>query len=701
MAERELNIQHIFARMAKKVILDRKNHSAAVKMIKGIAIDTRNAANPACLCLTKKDFIYIDPFGRPSNWDIKLGSQLRHSLHITGRATEPSFEEILIRFDKSLTKGQLLHCMFSLRDRGEQGSLKLLEKCGISIEKINLDTNMKVAEYSSHHLMNTLFGMNKYIEDVREAIDAFKVRIFALQAAKLLGLDDKAAKILADIKTLKVSPPCKELMGCWTNIDKTAEILSIVPQIKIQGPAKGEFLTTEELSSDFSAHVKKIQDVTPERIMTIQHKFDELHEIIARINGGPLEQALKKALNTLQTMDENLADINVSTKKTMHLLEALVKLSRQYKNNAVPTEAKDEEFKEEKVDATFVIEPLPEIPREIAGNFKILYVDDEKAIRESMSGKFKEMGFPVKTAVNGEEALAKFRQEDFDLIITDFSMPKMDGVDFILEAKICNPDKPNIPACFFTATQHHLAPSKLHFLLKENEDVDFIQKDPSNIAKILKLAIQAAQKKAGIEITDVVHKTAAEKKKHETPGFISSENISIWCGRVVHKMNNKMTPLFLSLDALWQFETKSKKADLDAYATQIRQSIEHCFKIIEQLKLFAEKYKSPTLESIGVLPEDLQKDEETANVIAKICKENGPEHLKLYGIAAVIAVLYSPVLAMIAAHFGEYQNKRDRTELYKAWSRVNSLRSFNDALYKIPTNSEMKLASNTIDYLMK
>ncbi|MGG2064138.1 response regulator transcription factor [Bacillus sp. S14(2024)] len=59
----------------------------------------------------------------------------------------------------------------------------------------------------------------------------------------------------------------------------------------------------------------------------------------------------------------------------------------------------------------------------------ILLVEDDLSIREMVESYLTKEGFTVATASDGEEGLAKFLQERFDLIILDIMMPKMDGLE--------------------------------------------------------------------------------------------------------------------------------------------------------------------------------------------------------------------------------------------------------------------------------
>ena len=58
---------------------------------------------------------------------------------------------------------------------------------------------------------------------------------------------------------------------------------------------------------------------------------------------------------------------------------------------------------------------------------RVLVVDDEKLIRDVIKEYLLLENIEVEEASNGEEALNKVKQEDFDIIIMDIMMPKIDG----------------------------------------------------------------------------------------------------------------------------------------------------------------------------------------------------------------------------------------------------------------------------------
>ena len=66
---------------------------------------------------------------------------------------------------------------------------------------------------------------------------------------------------------------------------------------------------------------------------------------------------------------------------------------------------------------------------------KILVVDDEQRIREIIKEYAEFNGFEVVQAGDGMEAVQKVREEDFDIIVMDIMMPKLDGYSACKEIK--------------------------------------------------------------------------------------------------------------------------------------------------------------------------------------------------------------------------------------------------------------------------
>ena len=76
--------------------------------------------------------------------------------------------------------------------------------------------------------------------------------------------------------------------------------------------------------------------------------------------------------------------------------------------------------------------------------FHILVVDDEPVQREMVSGFLKKQAFNVTSAESGGKGLELFRQESFDLVITDQAMPGITGSAMAEEMLRLRPDLPVI-----------------------------------------------------------------------------------------------------------------------------------------------------------------------------------------------------------------------------------------------------------------
>jgi two-component system, OmpR family, KDP operon response regulator KdpE len=66
---------------------------------------------------------------------------------------------------------------------------------------------------------------------------------------------------------------------------------------------------------------------------------------------------------------------------------------------------------------------------------RVLVVDDEAGIRKVVRDSLEREGHEVTTCVDGREALERLEDEEYDLIVTDLSMPRTDGLELVREAR--------------------------------------------------------------------------------------------------------------------------------------------------------------------------------------------------------------------------------------------------------------------------
>lgn len=89
---------------------------------------------------------------------------------------------------------------------------------------------------------------------------------------------------------------------------------------------------------------------------------------------------------------------------------------------------------------------LDEIPE--GSKKQILIIDDDCDIRESVQFILKKEGYLTALAADGVEGLERAKQEPFDLIILDLSMPRMTGQEFVAQMARA---KMKIPIIIITA----------------------------------------------------------------------------------------------------------------------------------------------------------------------------------------------------------------------------------------------------------
>ena len=78
---------------------------------------------------------------------------------------------------------------------------------------------------------------------------------------------------------------------------------------------------------------------------------------------------------------------------------------------------------------------------------KILVVDDERVMVKGIKFNLENEGYQVETGSDGEEAVDKARTGQFDLIILDLMMPKIDGLQACMKIR----EFSNVPIIMLTA----------------------------------------------------------------------------------------------------------------------------------------------------------------------------------------------------------------------------------------------------------
>ena len=91
---------------------------------------------------------------------------------------------------------------------------------------------------------------------------------------------------------------------------------------------------------------------------------------------------------------------------------------------------------------------------------KILVADDETHILNVVSMKLRNAGYEVVTAMDGEEALELCAAEKPDLLITDYQMPYMTGLELCKQIRL-RPEIKSVPAIMLTARGFDIEPDEM------------------------------------------------------------------------------------------------------------------------------------------------------------------------------------------------------------------------------------------------
>ncbi len=75
---------------------------------------------------------------------------------------------------------------------------------------------------------------------------------------------------------------------------------------------------------------------------------------------------------------------------------------------------------------------------------KILLIDDDELIRDSFQLAFSQKGCFLMAVETAEEGLCVLQNNKFDIIISDFALPGMNGIDFFKQAAINQTDTANV-----------------------------------------------------------------------------------------------------------------------------------------------------------------------------------------------------------------------------------------------------------------
>lgn len=127
--------------------------------------------------------------------------------------------------------------------------------------------------------------------------------------------------------------------------------------------------------------------------------------------------------------------------------------------------------------------------------FKVLVVDDELIVRDSIREWLLDEGFEADTAGSGDEAVRKLAEEEYGLMLLDVKMPGMDGVETLKQGKELRPDLPVMMMTAYATVE--TAVEAMKFGAR-----DYLMKpfDPEIVVQLVKDLYEAARPKPEVTL---------------------------------------------------------------------------------------------------------------------------------------------------------------------------------------------------------
>ncbi|MEG2656865.1 MAG: response regulator transcription factor [Clostridium sp.] len=212
----------------------------------------------------------------------------------------------------------------------------------------------------------------------------------------------------------------------------------------------------------------------------------------------------------------------------------------------------------------------------------ILVVDDDKDIRELVAVYLKTENFNVELAENGEEALELIEKKEFDLVILDVMMPKLNGLDTLIRIR----KNHVMPVIFLTAKSEEIDMIN-GFVLGAD---DYIGKPFSSMellarvkAHLRRYTIFSSTEKSTITIGDLVLNT----DKHMVTVSGNEVNLTPTEYKILELMCKNRDIVF-SVDQIYENIWRNKAAVGDTsimvHITKLRQKLEKDNKNPEYIK---------------------------------------------------------------------------------------------------------------------
>jgi len=265
-------------------------------------------------------------------------------------------------------------------------------------------------------------------------------------------------------------------------------------------------------------------------------------------------------------------------------------------------------------------------PNEIEQHIpRVLVVDDELDIRETLALGLKRTGFMINTAENAKVAFGMLELEQYDAVVTDVMMPEEDGIAFLARVyKVW----PELPVILMTGHAHlHMAVNAIKHgafdFVHKPFDFDYIRKIVERAVNYTKLQRMEKNYRAELEET-VVRRTTELKEAMAELDLMRSALLKAandknnFISNISHEMRTPMNGVIGTLELLAEEGVSGIQAE---YLAMARQSADEMLAMINHLLAFNKGFgtggaslRYDLIDLAGLLNSMIAKQQEDFNL---------------------------------------------------------------------------------------
>ncbi len=203
---------------------------------------------------------------------------------------------------------------------------------------------------------------------------------------------------------------------------------------------------------------------------------------------------------------------------------------------------------------------------------RILVAEDDAALGRIVCRALSGAGFETVHCADGESALFLLREENFDMLVCDVMMPKMDG--FALAAAVREEDR-HLPILFMTALGDKASKQRGYSLLID----DYVEKPFDT--DILVLRIRALLRRSNIEKNRQLTAGNLRMDAEEHTAYVNGEELPLTVREfdLLFKLLSFPRRTFTRnqlMEEFWDFDSSATSRTVDVYMSKLREKTAVC-----------------------------------------------------------------------------------------------------------------------------